>query len=252
MKTVSVIISAYKIDNYFFKMIEEFKSQKLPKNWKLKLLIGVDGCVESKKLLDSNNIDYYFSEKNVGTYVICNSLIKEAKKQKFDVLVRFDSDDMPQQEFLYNGLKYVMKYDYVRAACLRVDENFSPITNKLDFAQGVFFIKNSLLDEVGGFNNYRVECDTDLMERLNILGNHGVVLDRFYQRIFAFGFMDIFKVRKAIYQRRIMSGTLTSSSDTGHGSFYRKNVREKLKIARNKGIIKVVKPETVSLTYIKN
>ena len=252
MKIVSVIISAYKIDNYFFKMINEFKNQKLPIGWKLKIFIGVDGCMTSKELLDLNNFDYYFSKKNVGTYIICNSLIKEAKKQKFDVLVRFDSDDMPQKDFLYNGLKYVMKYEYVRAACQRVDKNFTPITTNLDFAQGVFFIKNSLLEKVGGFNHYRVECDTDLMERLNILGNHGVILDRFYQRIYAFGFLEIFKRRKAIYQRRIMPGTLTSSSSTGHGSSYRKNVREKLKNARNEGNIKVLNPKTVSLIPVKH
>lgn len=252
MKTVAVIISAFKIDKYFFKMIKEFNNQKLPDGWKLKVFIGVDGCISTKKLLDLNNINYFYSKNNVGTYIISNSLIYEAQKQEFDVLVRFDSDDMPQKNFLYNGLKYVSKYGYVRAACLKVDEKFLPITKKLDFAQGVFFIKNETLELVGGFNEYRVEGDTDLMERLNILGNHGVVLDRLYQRIYAFGLKESFTNRKAIYHRRIMPNTLTSSKSTGHGSDYRNSVREKLLTARNNGVIKIINPTKVSLDYIDN
>ena len=113
-KTLALFISAYKADKNLINILDKFSNQKLPKGWVLKIYIGVDGCKETFNLLKESKINFYFSSENVGTYIICNSLIDVAKKYNHDMYVRFDADDIPMSNFLFNGIKRCLKLNFVR------------------------------------------------------------------------------------------------------------------------------------------
>ena len=80
MKILAIIITAHKIDSRLVDTLNILKNQRIPKNWKINIYIGVDGCELSASILNKHNINYYFSKENVGTYTLFNSVMLEAKK----------------------------------------------------------------------------------------------------------------------------------------------------------------------------
>ena len=168
-KILALIITAHNVDDKFLVLLENFNQQRLPKNWICHIFIGVDGCDKTKDLLIKNNVEFYFSKKNVGTYIISNSLIDIAKSYDPDIYARFDSDDLPQKNYLFNGIKNCKKIDFVRAN-FRWKKHPTRNGNNYEPAYGVIFIKSFLFSKIGGYSEYRIEGDNDLIIRLKNLG----------------------------------------------------------------------------------
>jgi len=252
MKVLAIIITAYKIDSSLIATLENFKNQKIPENWKVKIYVGVDDCKESASILDYHDLSYYISDKNVGTYVLFNSLMLEAKKEGFDALLRFDWDDVPLDNFLYNGLKSLEQYPFLRASYIKTDVNFSVLNNKISTAFGIFFITNELLSKIGGFNEHRIECDYDLVERLSILGHTSIDLSRFLTKIRIHGLKYSFRSSLPIFYRRIRENSLSSSPKTGHGTSYRNQIKKDLEQRRLQGKLFIEDIRVTNLEFIKN
>lgn len=232
MKTLALLISAYKADRNLIDIIDKFHNQKLPRGWELKLYIGVDGCKNTYKLLKENNINFYYSSNNVGTYVIINSLIDKAKKFNHDMYARFDADDIPSKNYLYNGIKKCQKLKFTRAH-YRWKNHPTNSSKEKTLAWGIVFFNKEVLSKVGGYSEYKVSGDHDFALRLKNLGYDGDFQNIFYLKFF----------KKPIFTRIYSSSSLSADKNTRHGSPYRDSIIQQLEKDRklgNKIIPKVV------------
>ena len=253
MKILAIIITAHKIDSRLVDTLNILKNQRIPKNWKINIYIGVDGCELSASILNKHNINYYFSKENVGTYTLFNSVMLEAKKNGYDALLRFDWDDVPLDNFLYNGIKCLENHPFVRAYFVKTNENLEILEKNKKFqAYGIFFITNKLMSKVGGFNKYRIECDNDLIERLKNAGYESIDLSNIIKKIKVFGIKYFFINMSPIFYRRMRDNSLSSNPVIGHGTEYRMKIKKELEDNRKSGKLRVSDIPRTQLKFVKN
>lgn len=233
MKTLAILITAYKAEKYILETLNAFKQQKIPKNWNIKYFIGVDGCNTTANLLKENNISYYFAEGNVGTYILTNSLIKEALKDNVNAFLRFDSDDVPCENFLMHGIYHLQSADFVRPYKINCDENLI-IKTGIKPADGPAFFTRYAIDLLGGYDHYRVACDGFFRRRAETLNL----------------IKDTAKNIPTYFYRNIHT-SLTKSKGTGKHSKYRKNVKKLMLKSFRQNILKIENPITTFLEYVK-
>lgn len=105
--STAVVITAWKSENFI-----EYTLNSINNNTKSPdfVIIGVDGCEETKNKLMSivQNYKYkfrtivYFSKENYGTFIIRNHLNNIAfNKLKCDAIINLDSDDLLHPEYIY-------------------------------------------------------------------------------------------------------------------------------------------------------
>ena len=81
---ISVIVPAYKATKFIDECLDSLKGADI--------LVGVDNCQETlDHLLTRTDIRLFFFEKNVGPYIIKNTLVDRAR---FDNILFFDADDV--------------------------------------------------------------------------------------------------------------------------------------------------------------
>lgn len=171
-KRCAVIIAAYNSEKYILDTLDALFSQEVPDGWQLDFYIGVDGCNKTFKVLKSKKIGFYYSPKNAGTYVMANSLIKLAEHAGYDAIARFDSDDIPKDNYFINGLRLLDRYGYVRSVVLPLDKSVR--SHGPFYSNGQFFISKDVWSIVGGFDDYRVSGDHALMLKMQANGYPGL------------------------------------------------------------------------------
>ena len=238
-KTLALLISAYKADKNLINIVDNFLNQKLPRGWDVKIYIGVDGCKDTFNLLKENKINFYYSTNNVGTYIICNSLIDIAKKFNHDMYARFDADDIPTKNFLFYGIKRCLKLNFVRTY-YQWENHPTKSKKEKKLAYGITFFDNEVLSKVGGYSRYRVEGDHDFVVRLKNLGYFGDFGNIFLKKLY----------KKPLFKRLYNPSSLTADKKTAHGSSYRNSIRQQLERDREAGNRLI--PKMVNLELIKN
>lgn len=233
MKTLAIIITAYKAEKYILETLNAFKNQSIPNNWSIKFFIGVDACKPTANILENNDIDYYFSKENIGTYILTNSLIREATLQNVDAYLRFDSDDIPCENFLMHGIAHLESTDFVRPYKINCDENLTPKTG-IEPADGPVFFTKHALNLLGGYDHYRVACDGFFRRRAEKLN-----------------LMKELQEDIPVYLYRHVQSSLTKNKETGKDSKYRKGVKKEMLRSFRQNVLKVEEPKTVLLDYIK-
>lgn len=231
MKTVAIIIAAYAADKYILECYNSVKNQIPLEGVEIDIRIGVDGCQKTADVLRRAGIPFYWSEKNVGAYIIRNSLIYHSPADVYSI---FDADDTMFPDYIKKSLSvFDFKYPDTTGACMTAkincNENLKPIQGARIEKGGAITFDNNVLDAVGGFYGYRCAGDTDFMYRC-IMG----------------GF-TIAEINEPLYYRRRHSQSLTKKSDTGIGSQYRKKVWAMMTEKRNEGIIKI-KPTIINFS----
>jgi glycosyltransferase involved in cell wall biosynthesis len=234
MKTLAIMITAFNAEKYILDTIESLKNQTLLEGWKTKFYIGVDACEKTAATLQKNKIPYYYAVENVGTYILTNSLIKEAQKDDTDIFLRFDSDDVACENFLQHGIENTLISGFTRPYQVVCNEHMQPITNETEPAHGSMFISNKALNQLGGYYHYRVGCDTNFYRRAERLNYVSPINN-----------LD----KQPIYLYRQHSNSLMKHPDMGKGSKYRKESWEKMKEEFFKGVNKI-DPVTTSLEKI--
>lgn len=232
MKKIAILITAFESEKYIIEAIDSIKKQKLPFNWQVNFYIGVDNCVLTAKTLKQNNIPYYYSLTNVGTYILTNSLINESQKDNCNMFLRFDSDDYACENFLYNGIIHTEKKQFVRNFFINTDENLCPLDNKKHRGVGNVFFTKDVLEKIGGYKSYRVGCDNDLRRRCEKIKLKGIVKDN-----------------PSIFLRRKHSSSLTGKLETGHNSRYRQSIEDLMKRERFNNKNLKIKPKITELIY---
>jgi len=219
----AVIIAAYAADKYIIECYNSVKNQIPLEGVEYDIRIGVDGCQKTADVLRRAKIPFYWSEKNVGAYIMRNSL---AAVGQADCYAIFDADDVMFPEYLLKSLS--LNSDAVMTAKINCNENLKPIQRSRIESGGAITFSHKILESLGGFYGVRCAADTDFMYRLGMAG------------------YSIFDINEPLYYRRRHSQSLTKKSDTGIGSPYRKKVWADMTAKREQGIIKI-KPTIVEL-----
>ena len=166
MKTVAIIIAAYNADKYILDCYNSVKNQIPLEGYSVDVRIGVDGCQKTADVLRRAGIPFYWYEKNVGAYIMRNSLIYF--NPFIDVFSIFDADDVMFTNYISSTLS--LNADAVMTAKINCNENLKPIQGaRIEYGGAITFTQN-ILDSLGGFYggtvgrlegtmiNYNCEC----------------------------------------------------------------------------------------------
>jgi glycosyltransferase involved in cell wall biosynthesis len=135
------------------------------------ILVGIDNCEKTLDFIKENYYDvrikfFYFS-KNIGPYIIKNTL---ANISKSDVLLFFDSDDIMSDTMIDDILSIIGKYDYCKPMMLNFNHGKNYLSYNVKttkkYGEGVFAIKRNVFLYLNGFEPWRCAADSDFMIRL--------------------------------------------------------------------------------------
>ena len=222
----AIIIAAYNAEKYILDCYNSVKNQIPLESWQYEIRVGVDGCQKTADVLRRAGIPYFWSEKNVGAYIMRNSLAAVGQADMYSI---FDADDVMFPAYLYESLK--SGHDVTMTTKINCNENLKPIQGARIEKGGAITFTHRILDALGGFYGVRVAADGDFMARIKMAG------------------YSIHEIKEPLYYRRRHSQSLTKKSDTGIGSPYRKKVWKDMCEKREQGIIKI-KPTVIPLKKI--
>lgn len=184
---VSIIIPAYKASKYIDECLASLSAVDV------EVLIGVDGCEETYNHIKHLENVFYFP-KNVGPYVIKNTLVDIAKNE---YIIFFDADDVMITEAIENILDALYRSDYVKLNYMNFQDR---IKNGHVMNDAVVAIKKSVFNSLNGFYPWRCGADTEFEYRLK------------------YNNLKEGKIDKLCYYRRLHGENLTMKAETGHGS----------------------------------
>lgn len=279
--SVTVIIPAFKATNYLEDCLDSILAQQLDIPL-LNIVVGIDGCLESWNTAKTLSVKYgsavqfWYSRKNVGPYIIKNSLLKKIPRRDGLVLF-FDSDDLMPKGLLRDYLDRYLKQKKQNEQCRGMQVNL------VDFPESPFFVNDNsseLVDvrivekiiksgsdsfygkfgkELAAFHSMKYRYFPHLSHLRPVLRSaHGIILIemRALEAVGAYNDervgMDsdlINRLKKAgchivkepkanWFIRRVGSQSLTMSPVTGIGTSYRKEIERKATKHLADGIVK--------------
>ncbi|HEU4717111.1 MAG TPA: glycosyltransferase family A protein [Bacteroidia bacterium] len=231
MKTISVIIAAYRAADFIRSAIDSVLAQQLPDNYRLQLILGIDGCESTKQAVSTIRDERLLvlnMDHNYGTYITFNTMMRFAAG---DLIARFDADDIMLEGYLRRQIEILEQHPDVYLTWTRsqyidpegrhiTDESQDIITAPAYWeirsaSDGQFVMRKELWSSLGGFKPWRCNSDTDFLFRMQFMGFK------------EYGILEV------LYQRRIHPGSLTQCRETGYDSEMRRAVREIMNRERN-------------------
>lgn len=211
----SICISAYKAKDFIKECLDSIQKQTYFKNNnKYEILLGIDGCKETLEYVKTiqhnyRNLKVYMMDSNKGTYITSNTLMGNIAK--YDWLIRFDADDIMNENFIEEIAKsiYYNKFDI----CRYFYTNFNNITKKLDVAKktfGCICINKNVFRAVGGYRPWICGADSEFLHR-------------------TLNYVVTYWINTSLFKRRIHENNLTVKSDTNMKSELRKQYKEFVK-----------------------
>lgn len=219
---LSVIIPTYGTPEFLIDCINSIISSI--KNSPCEILIGIDGCQTTLDYIKNKTFDdrvkFYFFNKNVGPYVIKNSLSLITNS---DYILFFDSDDIMKDELIQDVINNKLKYDLIKPMYqdfkLYLKNINHNITKTSTYGEGVFAIKKELFINMNGFEGWRCAADSELMGRL-------------YKNK-----VKLIHTKNIGFYRRIHQNSLTQHPNTGLKSKLRSEYSKKIKTSKKNGLI---------------
>jgi len=194
---VAVIMAAWRAAPFIGEAIESWGAVDVPDGCSVDLRVGVDGCKQTAAALDALGVRYAWSRKNVGPYVIRNSLVAHGPADAYAI---FDADDRVLPRYLLDLLPLLGK-GIAAGGRHTIDEAGERTEGRImGHVNGVCLISHAAWERVGPFLPWRVAADAEWHRRAKRLG-----------------------VRKrttatAVYERRRWPGALTQRPATGFRS----------------------------------
>lgn len=223
MKIISVLIAAYKAEEFICDAIESALNQKIPSNYCLEIIVGVDGCEETWDFISgfqSPLLTFVKMKDNYGTYITFNTLSIYARGS---LIARFDADDVMLENYLLEQINIFEENTDVsmtRTWSIYTDLNKTPIVKQLpDGTQtsekgerqkgsdGQFMMRREVWNILGAFKPWRCFADTDFLIRAQYLN------------------LRLFEIEKFLYLRRVHENSLTQSKTTGYYSELRQGYK---------------------------
>lgn len=209
MKTVTFVIAAYKAEHWISEAIESCLSQSLPSDMGREVLVGIDACqptLDGVRELRDPAIRCFYSETNVGPYVIYNSLHPFARN---GFLVYHGADDVSEVDRtakMLNALAHGRSpLTIVSTAARLFDMRTGDSSLWAAPVCGSFLASCETVETVGGFQPWRCAADAEFLSRAGAMG------------------ADHIFVPEPLLVYRLHDGQLTASTETGMGSDLRKN-----------------------------
>lgn len=201
MKTISVLIAAYKAQLWLHDCLYSVLNQQLPAGWQLEVLLGVDGCSDTAHIAKSiasnkahSQLEIIVLKQNLGTYIAFNTLAQLAKGE---LICRFDADDVMKPNYLAAQITamaegadatatwsiytdpYLQPTSYVPAHEVR----YPPTGENPKATDGQIVLRRKVLDKLGSYRGWRFGADTDFLNRFRCAGfRYSVVEDFLYFR----------------------------------------------------------------------
>jgi len=231
-----VIVSAWRSDpDWLEQCLLSIALQVLPEGWSFEVRIGVDGCPETSALLTRMGSSHWYSEENVGPYLVRNSLIlkpPEPDQPEPTHYATFDADDVMRPGYLHTLC--AMAGSDVIAGPARVTMTPEGIRKpgRAAFQGGVACYPVAVLVALGGFRPWRIAADSDLVRRARAMG------------------FTVKSSSEVLYDRRRHPDSLTQREDVG----MRSDVRNALTVESERAVRAgelVAEFETVPLRFVE-
>lgn len=202
---ISIIVSAYKVENY----IEDCLLSILKQNYQpIEVLIGIDNCSETlhkiRMIIDKYktiNPKVLYFKKNVGTYIVSNTLVELAK---YPNILRFDSDDIMMPMMINKIMSVDDCHNVIRYRFWNFyDNNIDKKQVYHGYAEGCAFYTKLVFMLAGGYVPWECGADTEFLQRIKPIKNE-------------------YLFDEPLFLRRKHSGCLTENPLTGRGTEIRK------------------------------
>jgi glycosyltransferase involved in cell wall biosynthesis len=210
---ISLVVPTFDNVEYLDDFITSVIQSK--KTFDIEVLIGIDNCEKTKEYVIRNFkffdpcFKFYFFDKNVGPYLIRNSLSKLASSEK---ILFVDSDDILHTNLIGDVINSLNTYDIIRFKFYNFtqkneieifkQENINPF-----LSIGQFGIKKQLLLNFKGFEPWVCSADSEFKMREE-LNNVNTLL-----------------INTILYYRRRHEKSLTKKKETNFDSQIRKNYK---------------------------
>lgn len=178
---ISICITAYNAKKFIRATLDSVFNQtwyRKHSNWEV--LLGIDGCEETLEYVKTiqpyygDKLRVFMMDKNVGTYVTSNTIMKQAY---YDTLFRFDSDDLMNENCIETVMNNMSDCDMLRFNM----QNFGLKTN-IQQAWGQHAIKRSVFDKFGGYQPWPCAADAEMTKRLGKFINIKLIPDVLFMR----------------------------------------------------------------------
>lgn len=222
---VSIIIPAYKAENFIEECLDSIKGQTYFINHpEYEILIGIDCCITTLHKIASishnyNNLKLFYFNQNVGPYIIKNTLIDYAK---YENILFFDADDIMKSYLVETAMYDKNSYDIVRIRFVNFKDSANNQTPGRT-ADGIFLIKKDKFNNIGGFSGWRCAADTDFHNRTvrnNYKANH---------------------IQTELFLRRMHDNNLTVQSSTSFNSSLRNEYKKQIDDAKKHHVLVIYK-----------
>lgn len=166
---ISIIIPTYDVVEYLQECLNSIINSI--KDLECEILVGIDGCQKTLDYINQNSFDrrirFFYFEKNVGPYIIKNTL---AEISMSDYILFFDSDDVIKEELILDIINFKNKYELIKPMYLDFQKSVNNIDKDIKisntYGEGVFAINKEFFLNLNGFEGWRCAADSDLMGRL--------------------------------------------------------------------------------------
>ncbi len=174
---VSIITPAWKANEFIDDYLESFVNITNSYKIEYEVIIGVDGCQETKdKFLSLQLPDFikvYWFEHNYGSYIVRNTLVNNYSKNPY--LMFFDMDDTFLSNYIDSNVEIRMFNDLVLQR---------PLYKKTITHFGSPSLWRDVWSRLGGFQPWKCEADTELIKRAKQMSfkRESVLRPNFYKR----------------------------------------------------------------------
>ena len=167
-KSISIILTAYKTQNYIEETLDSIENQTYFKNNdNYEILLGIDGCKDTLEKVKSirskyRNLRVFMMSKNVGTYITTNTMLSLCKGEN---IIRFDTDDVMKDNMVERVIHHLKNHEYIRFGFCDFYKTIKHTTPRGMKAFGVCAYRKSLIDKLGGYKAWSCSADADLYFR---------------------------------------------------------------------------------------
>lgn len=221
-----MIVAAHRATRWISEALESIREQQPRDGWTYTLRIGVDGCEETSALLSSDGQPHWYSPKNVGPYVVRNSLIALEPATAYAI---FDADDVMMPDYL-TTLLHFMSDGIAGPARQHIDECGTVISSKVAYHGGVALFPHEVWGRLGGYRDWRLAADYDLILRATASG------------------ISVTRPSRPLYLRRLHPSSLTRDAETGMGTLVRWGHKDRADRLTKQGA-RYVEPVTTAMEY---
>ena len=195
---LSIIIPAYKAQDFILETIMAFQNQTISIEYEI--IVVVDGCIDTLTVLndiDEPRLRVYYCDENKGRYSCTNTGIDLARGTEylfwdaddiafnnlFEELGKVDADII---QFKYQRFHEVIekKLNDVKSGSYqdnpftykKVQKREGRILN--DYANGILYMKRIVIDYLGGYEDWKCSADTEFLKRVDYFNFKHIRIDK--------------------------------------------------------------------------